>query len=176
MSHPMSRPLSHDEQKAAEAAFAGRPFNPGWSQSARRVYDGILQVKQRPVAGSAVPAIPSIAQGSPGTPIDLTPLARTVGLTTPVFISPVLWHHLSTERTDAMRLQRARDLVLALHLALYAAGAPHQGLQFPALSWSPNATDPAITLFLAVWRTDPQYRGSYLIRTLDDGMDHSVPS
>lgn len=38
---PIPRALTHDEQKAAEAAFAGRPFNPAWSASARRVYDGL---------------------------------------------------------------------------------------------------------------------------------------
>lgn len=37
------RILSHDERKAAEAAFAGRPFNPAWSESARKVYDGLIQ-------------------------------------------------------------------------------------------------------------------------------------
>ncbi len=36
------RMLSHDERKAAEAAFAGRPFNPAWSESARKVYDGLM--------------------------------------------------------------------------------------------------------------------------------------
>lgn len=33
--------LTHDERKAAEAAFQGRPFNPMWSQKAQRIYDGI---------------------------------------------------------------------------------------------------------------------------------------
>ncbi len=37
-----SRQLSHDEMKAAEAAFQGRPFNEAWSQAARVVYDGIV--------------------------------------------------------------------------------------------------------------------------------------
>ena len=37
-----SRTLSHDERKAAEAAFAGRPFNPAWSESAKKVYDGLV--------------------------------------------------------------------------------------------------------------------------------------
>lgn len=36
--------LTHDEKKAAEAAFSGRPFNPKWSDRARNVYDGILKV------------------------------------------------------------------------------------------------------------------------------------
>ena len=36
------RILTHDERKAAEAAFAGRPFNPTWSESAKKVYDGLI--------------------------------------------------------------------------------------------------------------------------------------
>jgi len=36
------RLLSHDEVKAAEAAFQGQPFNDDWSESARLVYDGML--------------------------------------------------------------------------------------------------------------------------------------
>lgn len=37
------RPLTHDERKASEAAFRGLPFDPSWSQSARAVYDGIVE-------------------------------------------------------------------------------------------------------------------------------------
>lgn len=33
--------ITHDERKAAEAAFQGHPFNPMWSQKAQRIYDGI---------------------------------------------------------------------------------------------------------------------------------------
>lgn len=35
------RSLSHDELKAAEAAFQGQPFNADWSQSARAIYEGL---------------------------------------------------------------------------------------------------------------------------------------
>ncbi len=35
------RPLTHDERKAAEAAFRGVPFDPKWSEAARKVYLGI---------------------------------------------------------------------------------------------------------------------------------------
>lgn len=38
-----SRTLTHDEIKASEAAFQGLPFNPKWSNSAKIVYDGIIQ-------------------------------------------------------------------------------------------------------------------------------------
>ncbi len=40
-----SRPLTHDEKKAAEAAYRGRAFDASWSQSARVVYDGILTAR-----------------------------------------------------------------------------------------------------------------------------------
>ena len=42
------QPLSHDEKKAADAAFAGRPFNPKWSANARLVYDGLLRALPAP--------------------------------------------------------------------------------------------------------------------------------
>ncbi len=42
------RILTHDERKASEAAFAGRAFDPSWSDSARRVYDGILAAQGLP--------------------------------------------------------------------------------------------------------------------------------
>ncbi|MBX3329179.1 MAG: hypothetical protein KF722_02165 [Nitrospira sp.] len=50
------RILTHDERKAAEAAFGGRPFNPAWSQSARKVYEGLIQ---------ALPALPGEAVVTP---------------------------------------------------------------------------------------------------------------
>jgi hypothetical protein len=37
-------PLTHDQQKAAEAAFRGLPINPRWSDSAQEIYRGILAV------------------------------------------------------------------------------------------------------------------------------------
>lgn len=36
--------LTHDEQKAAEAAFRGLPLNSQWSRGAQRIYIGILEV------------------------------------------------------------------------------------------------------------------------------------
>jgi hypothetical protein len=41
--NPTPRSLSHDEKKAADAAFAGHPFNEAWSASARAVYNGIVK-------------------------------------------------------------------------------------------------------------------------------------
>jgi len=58
---PPPKTLSHDEKKAADAAFAGRPFNEAWSASARVVYDGI--VKALPHRDVAIPT-PSTAEES----------------------------------------------------------------------------------------------------------------
>ena len=46
------RELTHDEKKAAEAAFTGVPFNPEWSDRARKVYEGIMGV-----IGNASPVV-----------------------------------------------------------------------------------------------------------------------
>ena len=37
-------PLTHDEQRAAEAAFHGLPLDPNWSRHAQEIYRGILAV------------------------------------------------------------------------------------------------------------------------------------
>jgi hypothetical protein len=37
------RILTCDEQKAAEAAFQGRPCNPKWSSSAQTIYEGLTK-------------------------------------------------------------------------------------------------------------------------------------
>lgn len=36
-----NRPLTHDEKKAAEAAFRGAPCDPKWSDAAYKVYFGL---------------------------------------------------------------------------------------------------------------------------------------
>ena len=60
MTHtPPPKALTHDEKKAADAAFAGRPFNETWSASARTIYEGI--VKALPQADIVIPA-PSDAE------------------------------------------------------------------------------------------------------------------
>jgi hypothetical protein len=62
---PPPKALSHDEKKAADAAFAGRPFNEAWSASARAVYDGI--VKALPQIDVPIPT-PSYAGAPTETP------------------------------------------------------------------------------------------------------------
>jgi hypothetical protein len=50
------RALTHDEQKAADAAFGGRPFNPAWSASAKKIYEGLT---------GALPKLPEGSEPSP---------------------------------------------------------------------------------------------------------------
>ena len=40
---PPPKALTHDQKKAADAAFNGRPFNEAWSASARAIYDGLMK-------------------------------------------------------------------------------------------------------------------------------------
>jgi hypothetical protein len=55
-----ARPLTHDEQKAAEAAFRQQPFNPVWSQAALAIYVGITAA----MGQTNVPApVPSVLNG-----------------------------------------------------------------------------------------------------------------
>ena len=37
------RLLTHDEKKASEAAFRGLPLDDNWTDSAKSVYEGIIQ-------------------------------------------------------------------------------------------------------------------------------------
>jgi len=67
---PPPKSLSNDEKKAADAAFAGRPFNEAWSASAQAVYDGI--VKALPHRDVAIPT--SSTQSEPLRPQE--PLAQ----------------------------------------------------------------------------------------------------
>lgn len=47
--------LTHDECKAAEAAFRGLPMNPRWSHKAQQIYLGILAVTNgRDIVSDAV--------------------------------------------------------------------------------------------------------------------------
>ena len=69
------RVLTHDERKAAEAAFAGRPCNPVWSESAKRVYEGLIH---------ALPALPDeiVVPPNQNPPGEKSPLEAVPALPT----------------------------------------------------------------------------------------------
>jgi hypothetical protein len=51
--------LTNDEKKAADAAFAGRPFHSSWSASARVIYDGIVNALPKEVV-TALPEVDAV--------------------------------------------------------------------------------------------------------------------
>ncbi|MCC6139223.1 MAG: hypothetical protein IT389_01245 [Nitrospira sp.] len=81
MTHnPTPKTLTNDEKKAADAAFAGRPFNDAWSAAARAVYDGIVNALPKEVV-EALPevdavlaeleaALPAVSHVETATPAD----------------------------------------------------------------------------------------------------------
>lgn len=73
------RILSHDERKAAEAAFAGRPFNPAWSESARKVYDGLLQALPT-LPDETIPASGQVVEHGNTTSETTPPIPVTEGI------------------------------------------------------------------------------------------------
>jgi hypothetical protein len=69
LDHP---PLTHDEWKAAEAAFQDRPFNPLWSQKAQRIYDGIRAAQANRLANSQDSSVGlSLPSNNPSIPFHL---------------------------------------------------------------------------------------------------------
>ena len=48
------RPLTHDEMKASEAAFRGLPLDDNWTDSAKSVYEGIIQAIGKDSSGLQV--------------------------------------------------------------------------------------------------------------------------
>jgi hypothetical protein len=111
------RPLTHDERKAAEAAFSGKPCDPKWSVAARAVYDGL--VKALPVS-SALGQPPT---GDSGSPPEATP--ATFDTTAPTT---------TDERSDAAAKGATRTRADALEKGLIIDVSPvaHSlGLQLP---------------------------------------------
>jgi len=76
---PPPKALTHDEKKAADAAFAGRPFNEAWSASARTVYDGI--VKALPYTNIAIPPPSTVEEAAEAPSAQSEPLQPQEPLT-----------------------------------------------------------------------------------------------
>jgi hypothetical protein len=174
------RTLSHDERHAAEAAFAGRPFNPRWSTRARAVYDGLLKslptpavpeesavpapVEPAPAAESrqepdrAVPAsIPFQQALDAGSLIDVTPTARQLGLSFSVTVTKPLWDtgiapaNTLTEQEQSARL---RDVLMAFRLRLAAQPTIAPLIDFPALLSFPHGGVPQPVPLFALIQPD----------------------
>ena len=118
---PSPKALTHDEKKAADAAFTGRPFNEAWSAAARTVYDGIIKALPHREVAISPPSEPLQPQDpltqehadeqevavegtvmpstirdretaiQAGVLIDVSPTALQLGITFPVTITRPLW-------------------------------------------------------------------------------------
>lgn len=71
------RALTHDEQKAADAAFGGRPFNPAWSASAKKIYEGLTgALPKTPEEPNASTEINGLSEEEAMSSVDSEPLAQ----------------------------------------------------------------------------------------------------
>ena len=177
---PIPRTLSHDERHAAEAAFAGRPFNPRWSARARVVYDGIVkslptarleeelaaappvesppaqETRQEPAPEAPTP-IPLQQALDAGSLIDVTATARQLGLSFSVMVTKPLWQtgiaplNTLTEEEQAARL---RDVLMAFRLRLASQPTIAPLIDFPALLAFPHGAVPQPTPLFALIQPD----------------------
>ena len=171
------RALSYDERQAAEAAFAGRPFNPRWSARARAVYEGILNSMPTPLVqeestttAQVAPEQASASQPEPdrarpasipfqqaldaGSLIDVTPAARELGLSFSVTVTKPLWDTgiapVNT-LTEVEQSARLRDVLMAFRLRLAVQPTIAPLIDFPALLAFPHGGVPQpIPLFALI--------------------------
>jgi hypothetical protein len=174
------RALTNDERRAAEAAFNGLPFDDRWSPSARSVYEGIRTARGEDTTPPAQesPAevthdLPPLAGPDPtnsrapimtreeaihsGYLIDVTPIAHSLGLPFPVFLSKPLWEFgitLSLTLPNDQHEARVRDLLMALRLRLATLPIVAPGMAFPALLSFPPEPTPQLCMFHAIAQGD----------------------
>jgi uncharacterized protein DUF6573 len=181
---PNARALSHDERHAAEAAFAGRPFNPRWSARARAIYEGILKSRPTPVIPEEAPVPTPAASGAPQPPeaesdpersvpgpvsfqqaldagslIDVTPTAKQLGLSFSVTVTKPLWETgIAPENTvtEVEQAARLRDVLMAFRLRLASQPTIAPLVDFPALLAFPHGAVPQPVPLFALIQPDEQ--------------------
>ncbi len=78
------RALTNDERKAAEAAFSGLPCNPKWSESAKRVYEGLIQARPAPSEDTVItPHRDDVSDTTPTDVVTTVPTEEESKLETP---------------------------------------------------------------------------------------------
>jgi hypothetical protein len=178
------RVLSHDEKLAADAAFAGRPFNAKWSARARTVYDGIAKLLPTPPiqeessasrlneSGPSIKEEPSELQSVPtkiplkqaietGALIDVTATAKQLGLSFPVTVTKPLWEvgiAPSNTLTKEEQSARLRDILMAFRLRLATQPSISPLIDFPALLALPPGTVPQPVPLFALIQPDEDHR------------------
>jgi hypothetical protein len=130
------RVLTHDERKAAEAAFAHRPLNPAWSESAKRVYEGLIH---------ALPALPdeTVVTPNQNAPGEISPLEAVPALPTaeePKLENPTHSGNALEMRTDIPANQliaNRQQAIQAGFLIDVSTDAQKLGLTFPVTVTKP---------------------------------------
>lgn len=132
-----ARILTHDERKAAEAAFARRPFNPTWSESAKRVYAGLIE---------ALPILPEESIAEPDQSNSIAQLQAASGVKIPteeeeLGLAPATVSENATEPQaveSAQRLTANRQQAIQAGLLIdVSAIAQKLGLTFPVTVTKP---------------------------------------
>lgn len=223
-----ARNLTHDEKKAAEAAFRGLPFDSKWSNSAREVYNGLREamvmshVIPEPSIDSAASAeqrdsvdsienVPSQVDepkteevfastvGSGGEAeagddevqtlsheealeagylIDVSSLARDMGLDLPVSVTKPLWELGTSETIDFSEEEqrsRIRDILMALRLHLNQSSDGFAVTQFPALLTFPPDPVPQLCAISAVVHTQSPTKEQSLTLLLPEELSNNNP-
>ncbi len=168
MSQP--RPLTHDEKKAAEAAFQGRPFDASWSKSARGVYEGILKARGDVVDADSIettPASPTPTRHvtsrqdaiDAGLLVDVTQKAQRIGLNLAVGITKSLWDRSITQAVELDPHEwdlRVRDMLLAVRLRLAGLETPMPWIEVPVLFPADHGeASPRMFPIYALFHKDP---------------------
>ena len=130
------RILTHDERKAADAAFAGRPLNPAWSEAAKRVYEGLIH------ALPTLPDEPIVGREENSPAKQVQPEA---GVPTPTTDEPKLEHPAISEDTQQPLTDvQAKQLIANRQQAIQAGflidvstDAQKLGLTFPVTVTKP---------------------------------------
>lgn len=126
--------LTNDEKKAADAAFAGRPFNCSWSASARAVYEGIVNALPKEI-GAALPEAEAVLADRETQP----PIVSGVGNETVVDMDPKQESTAadSTVGPGVPTIQDRRQAIEAGVLIDVTPTAQQLGLTFPVTITKP---------------------------------------
>jgi len=117
--------LTYDEKKAADAAFAGRPFNEVWSASARTIYDGVVKALSH--TGVPILAPPDVEESAEASSSQSEPLQPQ---------APLAQDHADgqelVERTEMPQAIRDREAAIQAGILIDVTPAALQlGITFP---------------------------------------------
>jgi hypothetical protein len=126
--------LTNDEKKAADAAFAGRPFNSSWSASARVIYDGIMDALPKDVV-AALPEVEAVLADLEAK----LPAESGVGKETPADLDSKLEGTAadSTDRSDVPTIRDRQEAIQSGILIDVTPTARELGLTFPVTITKP---------------------------------------